>query len=520
MMSFEVRLRSMLLGIVALRLRQTRYVATEWARIFGLVPSSGKWMERVSFVYIYVLIVALMTPPTLQGLAGLYAAEAQTAPALQATILQTTIPWIIAIISILLVINPWKAWLLRLTFGDITYLSPSPFDRRVLVLWRYLEMVLAVPLLALLPLILIAPMFGSIWASDVVPTVLRGALVISLWAAPLLALGWHISLQQYARVPLSSGVYVIARLGIIVAAGLFAAVKPDMLLWPGRLIVLVAMDKAAWAWPLFVGYMLVGIVVVWRAARHLSLTRASAGSDVFARIQQLGFMIFLDRSLLLSILSEARANERYAVGTLPPAKGLAMVFARAALYYRRQIGQAAQLFLAGIALGLMLIVWRPANLTILIITAVLLAWLVPPWLAQLFRRDLAVPFMSQFIPQPLTRRLLASSVVPTLLVLTGLLPVVFALGQWMPDWAWGLLPLIWVLALMGHVEVIGRGSAPGERNLFTVLLGALAVFVAIWTVTTSGMVGIWAIGPGLATAVGLTVTLLFFAEVRHNGFSA
>src|SRR5947208_2272537 len=193
MIGFEVRLRSMLRGMIALCLHQLGYVLGEWAYVFGLKPSSGKWIERISFVYIYVLIVGVSTPAALQVIGNLYATEARTSPALQTTILWTTIPWIVAIFSLLFTVNSWKAWMLRLTFGDISYLAPSPFDRRVLALWRYLEMVVAIPLLFFLLLVLVAPMFGSILAADVIPTILRALLAIGLWTAPMLALGWQVS---------------------------------------------------------------------------------------------------------------------------------------------------------------------------------------------------------------------------------------------------------------------------------------------------------------------------------------
>jgi hypothetical protein len=519
MIRFDIRLRTMLWGMVVLRWHQFRWLVSEWAWIFGLRPSSGKWTERVSFLYIYLLLIVFLTPSTLQTIGGLYAAEAQTTPALQVAILRTTIPWIIAIFSLLLIVIPWKAWMLRLTFGDITYLATSPFDRRVLALWRYLEMVVAIPLLALLPMILIAPMFGSIWASDVIESSVRGMFSLALWTAPLLALGWHLSLRQYARVPMTPGIDLVLRLAIVASAVVIALTKPDVLLWPGRLLVLVTMDKASWAWPLLIGCTVIGTGVVWRAAGHLSLTRASAGSDVFARIQQLGIMIILDRRLLFSVLSEARSKQDRAIGTLAPTKGLPTIVARAALYYRRRSGQAVQLSLVGAALGLLLMAWRPTNMLILILTAILLAWQLAPWMARLFRHDLGVPFISQLIPQPLGQRLLVSSIVPVVLVLVGMVPVLIAFNAWMPDWAWGMIPAIWVLSLLGHVEAVGRGSTPGGSNVFTVLLGSIVVFTVLWSITANGQAGILALGTGMISGIGASFALLFFAEVRHHGLS-
>ncbi|MEP7287724.1 MAG: hypothetical protein ABI947_18375 [Chloroflexota bacterium] len=520
MFEFQTRLRSMFGSIAALRLRQTRWTLSYWAWAFGLLPSSGKWGERISFVYIYLLAVGVMTPAILQLIGGLYLLEAQTAEALQVRILWITIPWIVAIIGVIFMVLPWKAWMLRLTFGDMTYLSPSPFDRRVLAVWRYLEMVGTIPLLVLLPLVLIAPMFGSIWARDVIPAVLRGALAIGLWSAPLLAMGWHLSIQDYVHKPPPVGVRWIARLSLIVIVGVLIVAAPDILLWPGRLIVLLAMGQLAWGWLLLAAYALLSVIIIWVIARHLSLTRASAGSDVFARIQQLGVMVLVDRRLLLSILGEARANESRAVGTLPKTRGIPTIYARAALYYRRQFGQAIQLVLVGLALGFGMILWRPFNLVTVIITVVLLTMVLPPWLASIFRNDVSVPFISQFIPQPATQRILAASLVPCLLVMVGLLPVMLVLNGLLPGWAWGLAPIVWVMSLVGHVEAIGKRSALGDRSIVTVLLGSAAVFAVVWSATTSSTVGIEALLPGILIAATVSFVLVLFAEIRHTGIVA
>ncbi len=516
--SIYVQVRGLLLGIITLRWHQFRWVVGEWAWVFGLKPSSGKWSERLTFLYIYILIIGILTPSALQTVAGLYAAEAQTAPGLQFLILQQTIPWMIAIIGLMLIVVPWKAWMLRLTFGDITYLAPSPIDRRVLALWRYLELVVVIPLLTLLPATLIAPIFGSVWAQDVIPTVARTALVTGLWCAPVMALGWHISLRRYTVDSVTPSIVLITRLAIIVLAGAIAYLKPDILLWPGRLLVLVVMGRAGWAWPLLMGYLPIGVVVVWRAAGDLSLTRASAGSEVFARIQQFGIMIFLDLRLLPSILSEANAKQTRAIGTLPSWNGLATFMARATLHYYRRPAQALQLVLTGMLFSITLILWHPTNLLLLAITALLLAWQIPPSLARLFRQDQSVPFVAQLIPQPLTRRLLVTNVVPVALALAGMLPWLLAFSSLMPQWVWGLVPVIWVLSLFGHAEVIGKGSTPGKRDIFSLILGGLAVFAVMWLVTSNRMDGMIALGVGLLGSFGMSFLLVTFAEIRHHDF--
>ncbi len=519
-MTFQTTLSGMLSSMLSLRLRQFRWTLAYWARAFGLLPKSGKWAERITFVYIYVLIIALMTPAAASLLNGLYVIESKTAPALQASTLFTTLPALIGFLSVLLVALPWKAWMLRLTYGDMTYLAPSPFDRRVLAVWRYVEVVFAIILIMLIPFTLLAPVFGSILAVDVIPAILRGALALGFLAAPMLALGWHLSLQEYTSQPPPVGIRWIARLSVIVAAGVLLVTRPEVLLWPGRLIVLLAKGEATWGWPLLIVYGVVGVGVVWITGRHLSMTRASAGSDVFARIQQLGFMVLMDRQLLVSIIGEARANESYAVGMLPHATGVLTLLARAALYYRRQFGQAIQLMLAGAVLGLGLVFWRPANLAIVIITIVLLVVQMPPWLSKVFRRDLGVPFISQFIPQPLTRRLLASSVVPCVLVLTGMLPVMIGLNAWLPPTAWGMVPAIWVLSLVGHVEVVGKRNMLSDRNLLTVLMGCLALFVVVWGAVNSGIGGVFGLFPGIAISMSVSFALLTIADMRYNGLAA
>lgn len=515
-MAFDVRLRTMLRAIVALRWQQFRWMLGEVAWIFGLMPRSGKWTERISFFYIYLLIIGLATPTVVNILSGLYALEAKTAPGLQVVIIQRTLPMLMAIAGLLLVVMPWKAWLLRLTFGDISYLSPSPFDRRVLALWRYLEMVIVVPFVVALPLILTAPMFSSIWAADIIPAVLRGMLAVFLWAAPALALAWHISLQEYTRKPLPSWTQLAARAAVIAVAIALLISKPDILLWPGRLIMLAAMGQASWAWPLFLSSTIVGILLVWHSARYLSLTRASAESEVFARIQQLGLMVFLDRRLLLSILGEDRAKRSYAAGVLPPATGLATVVARALLHYRRRRGQAFQLILTGLGLGVFLIFWRPLNIVVVVATAFFLAWLIPSWMASLFRQDQAVPFISQMIPQSVIQRLLVSSILPTILVLIGMIPILLVFGWLMPDWAWGFVPLIWILSLLGHVDSVGQGSAVADRNIFAIAIDTVAVFAVIWNATTASAPGVAALGPSIAISAALSFALVFLADFRHN----
>ena len=520
MMNFEIRFSTMLRGIVALRWNQFRWSFSEWAWLVGLKPTSGKWSERVSFIYIYLLIIGLLTPSFVQTLGGLYAAEAGTSLTAQVNIIRNIIPSAIAVIGALLVLIPWNSWTLRLTFGDITYLSPSPFDQRVLAVWRYCEMLFLVPLLISVPIILVAPMFGSIWARDVIPTVLRGILAIGLWASPLLALGWLISLRKYTQLPRTREVELITRLSIIGIAGVVALTNPDLLLWPGRLLVLAAVDRIPWVWLLLIVYFLIGIAVVWRAGRHLSLTRVSAASELSARIQNLGVMIVMDRRLLFSVLSQANVNEGLAVGSLAPTRGLATTIARAALYYRRRSGKAIQISFVGLMIGMLLIVWHPANIVLIALTALLLTLLIPPWLARPFQQDQAVPFISQLIPQPLRQRVLAASIVPALLMLVGMLPVFLVFGNLMPDWAWGIAPVVWAMSLFGHVETIGRGSAVGKRDVFSLVFGGIVVAIVYWSAMTSGATGFLALGPGIITGIGITFVLVTYASIRHNGFSA
>jgi hypothetical protein len=158
-------------------------------------------------------------------------------------------------------------------------------------------------------------------------------------------------------------------------------------------------------------------------------------------------------------------------------------------------------------------------MTSIIIASILLALLMPPWLANLFRSDQAVPFMVQFVPQPLIRRLLVSSIVPVILVLVGMLPILLMLGVWLPEWSWGVVPVVWILSLVGHVEAVGRGSTTGQRNLFSVLVSSAAIFVVIWSATTNSASGIIALGPGIVTAIGVSLALLVYADYRHHGFN-
>src|SRR5258708_1122761 len=139
-------------------------------------------------------------------------------------------------------------------------------------------------------------------------------------------------------------------------------------------------------------------------------------------------------------------------------------------------------------------------------------------MADLFRQDMSVPFIVQFMPQPLMQRLLVSSVVPAILVLIGMIPIVFTFGGLMPDWGWGIVPVVWVMSLLGHVDAVGRGSALGKNNVFGVLIGGVAILAVLWSGTTSGQTGIFALGPGVLAAAGVSFALLPFAALRRNGF--
>ncbi len=520
MIKFEITLGGMLNSIVTLRLRQLRWTMAYWARAFGLLPSSGKWTERIAFVYIYLLIIGLMSPTLVSLLNGIYVLETKAVPAFRVSLIYQTIPIFVALISFSLIVLPWRAWMLRLTFGDITYLASSPFDRRILAIWRFVEMPLTFAALSLIPFAVLATFLtgGSIFASAVLPTIARAALAFLLWSVPMLALGWHLSLQEFLHAPPPGSVRVIGRLSVIVAALVLLVFAPEVLMWPGRLIVLLARGEANWGWPLLITYAVVGVIMVGLVARGLSMTRAGAGSEIFARIQQAGFMIFLDRQLLVSILGEARTNRSRAVGVLPNATGILTIPARTALYYRRQYGQAIQLALTGFFLGAIMMVWQPtANDALLIVaTSVLLVIFLPANMARVFRADMAVPFVMQFARQPLRSRLLASSIVPCALVLVGMIPLVVSLNPLLPNWAWGVIPVVWVLTLAGHADIVSKGSGSAQRDFLAIIVGGAAVFSVLWFGVTSGG-GLFALFQGIIVAASATVGLLLFADVKHGG---
>src|SRR5579871_3214602 len=100
MIAFDSRFSAMLRGAIALRWHQFAWMVSEWAWLFGLRPATGKWTERVSFLYIYVLVIGLMTPSIVQIIGNLYAAEGRTDPGLQLIILRQTMPWIIAVCTV------------------------------------------------------------------------------------------------------------------------------------------------------------------------------------------------------------------------------------------------------------------------------------------------------------------------------------------------------------------------------------------------------------------------------------
>jgi len=152
-----------------------------------------------------------------------------------------------------------------------------------------------------------------------------------------------------------------------------------------------------------------------------------------------------------------------------------------------------------------------------VVTAVLLVALLPSQLAAVFRSDMGVPFISQFIPQPLRSRLLASSLVPALIMLAGMIPPLVSLNALMPDWAWGVLPIVWVLSLIGHTDQVGKGTLRSDRNIFSVILGSAALFFVLWSAITSGVGGPLALVQSVAVAGSVSLILLMIADIRHGG---
>jgi len=518
----QTTFRGMLGSVRFVRARQIRWTMAYWARAFGLLPNSGKWMERITFVYIYVISIALLTPTLLSLLNGLYVTETKVAPAARFQALNTTLPTIIAVASVLLIGLPWRAWMLRLTFGDMVYLAPSPFDRRVLVLWRFIEVCIFIGVIGFIPFTLLAPAFGSIEAAHVLPVIFRGITALALWFAPMLAVGWVISLQEYQHDGQSGVIRWLTRVAFAGAAVALFALGSELLLWPGRMVMAIASgDSTVWyGWFLLIGWAALGGFAVWRVGRGLSLTRAAERAETFARIQQLGFMIFVDRQLLGSIIAETRANQSRAVGTLPRATGIWTIAARAFIFYRRQYGQAVQLVAVGLAFGAGLLLFNPADPILTIFYAVILVVVVAPMMARVFRHDLDVPFITQFNLHPVTSQIVVAAILPALLVLIGVLPVLIAFWPLVPRGGLGLVPAVWVLSVFGHFEAIGKGGRPAARSIFTVIMGAAALLVLVWNVSQVGRDPLLAALSGAAIAGLLTFVLLFVAEIRRNGLNA
>jgi hypothetical protein len=97
-----------------------------------------------------------------------------------------------------------------------------------------------------------------------------------------------------------------------------------------------------------------------------------------------------------------------------------------------------------------------------------------------------------------------------------MVPILIIFNGLMPYWAWGFVPLVWVLSLLGHVDSVGQGSAVADRNIFAIALDTVAVFAVIWNATNSTVGGVVAFGPSVAISAALSFVLVFIADFRHN----
>jgi hypothetical protein len=463
-----------------------------------------------------------MTPTVLSLLNGLYVLERKAPPSAFIQAQTLILPTIIAIASLLLVVLPWRSWMLRLTFGDISYLTASPIDRTGLTIWRFIEVCIFVGLIGFIPFTILGAIHGSIDLIVVLPAILRGVTALAFWFTPMLAAGWVISLQEYIPHGPRPIIRFLTRAFIAVVVVVLFLNGSDVLLWPGRLVMLISQGDptASLGWVLLLGWAALGTVAVGRVGSHISLTRAAAQGETFARLQQLGFMIFVDRQLLGSVLAETRAGQAPAVGTMPKTSGVMSIAGRQMIFYRRQYGQAITLIGIGLALGFGLLFWRIPDLILLVTSSTALILGLPTRLSQVFRQDLDVPFIAQFNVHPLTAQLVAATVVPTALMVAGALPVLIAFLPYALPYGFALLPLLWLMALFGHVEAVGRNGRPAARSIFTVILGVAALLFVQIGVFGSGTNPAAAILSGFVMTGAAALLLLMIAEIRRTGINA
>ncbi len=458
--------------LFGLRWRQFRSGAVYWLRLLGYDAQARSWMQRIYVLYllgigsIWFFAMWAWGHDLALGIGDSLARQTLT------EILQAIPPGLL-LLQVWAMMASLRSTPLKLSFPDMAWIVGSPLARSVPVLPGFIRQVATRSIV-----------FGAVWAlltvllrGPVAPAApadsLRVALVVTLLVVLTWSQAWLLGIlrlvyPQVSRVP---GLW----LAPLLLLGL-AQLLPDLLLWPGRLLVLSLYDQAPlWALAL-IALLAAGMVAAFvLLGARINMIQAADESAVYARLAALGLLAWRMPDLQLRIrLQQSRAGKRPRL-RIPRVYGRRAMFVRSAIAGLRHptLMLVNALWGAGMTWAAMLILINELPVP-LWIAWLLIAGIAPPvGLLYTFRRDVQEPFLRQFLPLDGFQIFFADVLLPLLFLIAGAL------------FAWFLQPLPPFLLLTGAVYIpllglllalCGAAAMTATRELQARLLGTAASF--------------------------------------------
>jgi hypothetical protein len=464
-----------------LRWRQFRDNAVYWLRLLGYDPRDKAITQNIYILY----LMGIGSIWVFTMWAWFFDTAVNIGNTLEfATLHQflNVLPYTVLVVQVFAMVVALRSTPLKLSFADMAYVAGTPVARSVPVLLGFVKQVISRSFV-----------FGAIWALLTVALLqavqmrpdmgdsLRVVGMVVLVVILTWAIAWVLGILRlvYPRV---------SRIPLLWAAPLLvfgvAYLAPDLVLWPGRAIILVMYHAApVWLIPLLILITAALVLVFVWFGNRINMIQAVDESVVYARLAALGWMAWRMPDIQLRI----RAQQSYAQRTpwlkLPKASGQMGLVTKAAVSFLRHPSMLIVNLLWGAAMTYAVVLIISNQLPVQFwIGWLLVAGIAPPiGLLHAYRQDLQEPFLRQFLPLNGFEVLVADVILPLVCLIFGSV-VVWSLQGFSPELiSLGILliPLLAFLLALCGAFAINRDRVFQSRLLATGLSFGLALGASI-----------------------------------------
>lgn len=439
-----------------LRWRQFRDGAIYWLRLLGYEPREKSFMQNIYVLY----LLGIGSIWFFAMWAWAFDTATHIGAALEPTTLGeilTLLPYGVLAVQVFAMINALRSTPLKLSFADMAYIAGTPIVRSVPVLLGFIrQMIVRSLLFGLMWALATVALLGPVNPPGDMSASLRVAGVVVLLVVMTWAAAWLLGILRlvYPRVSRLRVLWLAPLLLVVVAY-----YAPDLVLWPGRAVILVMFDAAP-VWIVLFMTLLAALLVIAFVliGSRINMIQAVDESIVYARLAALGLLAWRMPDLQLRIRVQQSYISRKPWLKLPQAQGRAALVTRALVSYVRHPSLLLINFLWGAAMTYAVILILSNNLPPqLWIGWLLVAGIAPPvGLLHAYRNDLQEPFLRQFIPYNGFQMLLADVILPIIFLIAGGLVVSFLPGFDLETLSAALMlipVLAFLLALCGAVSL-------------------------------------------------------------------